>query len=130
MKARLVLLVAVLLGFAKPVFAHWLDEYLQATTVNLARSSIVLQLRLTPGVDMVPAVLPWIDADGDGVFSEAEQRSYAERVARDLLLAVDGEPLSLRLVSSSFPPAGEMTSGAGTIQLEFAVSMPPGGLLA
>ena len=55
-------------------FAHRLDEYLQATLVSVEKTRALLEVRLMPGVAIVPMVLAEIDCNGDGVMSEAEQR--------------------------------------------------------
>jgi hypothetical protein len=74
-----------------------------------------------------PVILAAIDADRNGTFSEAEQRAYAERVRRDLSLAVDEDPVRLRLVSSAFPTIPEMSQGLGVIELTFDAAVRPGG---
>ncbi|TBU77962.1 hypothetical protein DNK06_14180 [Pseudomonas daroniae] len=95
--------------------AHRLDEYLHATMVSVERDHVVLQLRLTPGVEVAGAILADIDTDGDGVLSEVEQRAYAEQVAGELALDIDGHPLSLRLVSSAYAPVEAIRWGLGDI---------------
>ena len=70
-----------------------------------------VELRLTPGVKVLPRVLAAIDTNGDGVISTDEQRAYAERVRGDLSLTVDGTRLSLRLVTLGFPSIDEMNGG-------------------
>jgi hydrogenase/urease accessory protein HupE len=110
-----------------PAFAHQVDEYLQATTVAVDRGRLVLQLRMTPGVDVARKALATIDADGDGTISDVEQRAYVEQVGHDLSVAIDGRSLPLRLVSSSFPDAGGLTKGLGSILLEFEADAPRDG---
>ncbi len=111
---------ALLILLAWPAAAHRLDEYLQASLISLARDRVQIQLDLTPGVAVFPAVLAAIDTDRDGAISEAEQSAYAGQVLRDLSLAVNGKPVRLRLVSSRFPEIGEMKEGRGVIRLEIA----------
>ncbi|TBU88477.1 HupE/UreJ family protein [Phytopseudomonas dryadis] len=105
--------------------AHRLDEYLQATMVAVASDHVVLQVRLTPGVEVAGAVLAAIDADGDGVLSEAEQRAYADQVGGALALDIDGHPLPLRLVSSAYAPVDALRQGLGDIALAFRAELPP-----
>ena len=99
-------------------FAHRLDEYLQSTLVSVEKGRAELEVRLTPGVAIVPMVLAEIDRNGDGVMSEAEQREYADRVVRDLVVTAGGERLTPRLVSAKFPTIDEMKDGSGEIQIE------------
>lgn len=130
MSARPSSFVATLLvvcGLAALVWAHRVDEYLQATTVELARTSVEVELCLTPGVEVAGRVLADVDADGDGRLSDAEQAAYADRVVGDLTLSVDGRPVRPRLLARSFPTAGQIRDGLGDIVLRLDVTVPPGG---
>jgi hypothetical protein len=109
------------------LFAHRLDEYLQATLLSVEKDRIHAQIRLTPGVAVFPIVFAGIDTDANQVISEAEQRAYAERVLRDLSLALDGDPLRLRLVSVKFAQIEEMTEGRGEISIDFDADLPLSG---
>ena len=128
MKASLGVVVAVLLWVVPPASAHRLDEFLQATTIAVEKTRVTVQLRLTPGVAVARTVLADLDADGNGIVSDAEQRAYVERVLRDLSLAIDGSRLRLRLASASFPPIEEIKAGLGDILLTFRADVPRGGL--
>ena len=98
---RLPLLLA-LLAFPSAVFAHRLDEYLQATLVAIEPSGVRLQINLTPGVAVAEQVLALIDRDHDGVISKNEAAAYAELLKRDLTLRLDGRKLELKLTASEF----------------------------
>jgi hypothetical protein len=119
--------VLILLCVGAPAFAHRLDEYLQATTISVEKDRVHAEIRLTPGVEVLPIVLPNIDTDADGVMSEVEQQAYAERMLRDLSLTVDGDRLRLRLVSWTFAKLEEMQEGLGDIQLQFIADVPRSG---
>ncbi|MEO8564175.1 MAG: HupE/UreJ family protein [bacterium] len=120
--------VALLLWFATPAYAHRLDEYLQATMIQVGKDLVQVQIRLTPGVAVFPSVLAAIDVNGDGFISAAEQRSYAERVLRDLSLAIDGTRMPLRLIASKFASIADMKEGRGEIQLDIEADVPRGGV--
>ncbi len=128
MRRLLALCAVMLLSAATQTFAHRLDEYLQATTFIVDGDHVEAQMRLTPGVQVSDRVLAAIDANGDGVISEAEQQAYAKHVSRDLSLEIDGYPLQVRLVSSMFPKLEEMKEGIGDILLNFEADLPQGGL--
>src|ERR1041385_4307254 len=66
--------VLVLLCLASPcsVFAHRLDECLQATLVVIEPDRIRLQMNFTPGVAVAEQVLAQIDTDHDGTISTKE----------------------------------------------------------
>jgi hypothetical protein len=72
-------------------------------------------------------VLAEIDQDANGFISDSEQRAYAQRVLRDLILTVDGHRLTPRLVSLAFPPAQQMKDGLGEIRIGFAAALTRGG---
>jgi hydrogenase/urease accessory protein HupE len=127
MKKVFAIFVIFLLVGAKPIFAHRLDEYLQAATFSVDSDRIELKMRLTPGAQVFNQVLVAIGTNKDGIISGAEQQNYAERVRRDLSLNLDKQALQLYLVSVSFPKIDDMRQGLGDILLNFEADLPPGG---
>jgi len=127
MKTRLVAVATILLALSAGAFAHRLDEYLQAIILSVEKDHIQASMRLIPGVAVASTVLASIDTNGDGIISEDEQRDYAERVLRDLSIAVDGKSASPRLVSQEFPAIEDLKEGLGEIHIEFTVDLPSGG---
>lgn len=124
---RALLAVAVLAGLiASPAAAHRIDEYVEGTLVGVAADRVVLDLQLTPGQEVAPAVLALVDPDRDGVISDNEGAAYAETVMGDLWLAIDGEQRELRLVAWSFPPAAAMREGIGYMTLRLEADIPSG----
>jgi len=71
------------------VFAHRLDEYLQATLVAIEPSGVRLQIHLTPGVAVAEQVLVLIDRNRDGTISPREAATYAEVLKHALTLRLD-----------------------------------------
>jgi hypothetical protein len=128
MRAIAIGTAALLLAVASPAFAHRVDEYLQATTISVEKGRIALQLRLAPGIEVFPKVLALIDTDRDGAVAEAELRAYAERLATELTLSVDGTRLPLRLVSSRMEALEALQDGRGTIEVAFDAVVPRGGV--
>jgi hypothetical protein len=124
---RLPVLLA-LIAFPSAAFAHRLDEYLQATLVEIEPGGLRLQINLTPGVAVAEQVLAVIDHDQDGVISTNEATAYAELLKHDLIVRLDGRDVELRLAASKFPPPVELRTGWGIIQLEYAAV--PGPLAA
>lgn len=118
---------AISLCAGTPASGHRLDEYLQATKILVEKDRVRAYIDLTPGVAVFPTVLTHIDTDADGAISAAEQQAYAERVLRDLSLTINGEPLSLRLVSTDFADIEELKQGRGEIQVEFIADLPRNG---
>jgi len=98
--------------------AHRLDEYLQATLIGVTRDGTDLELRLTPGVRILPVLMALIDQDRDGRISPEEERAYVGRVVREVELRVDGVPAPLSLIESSFPTVEAMREGLGTIEIK------------
>jgi len=106
------------LSLAGPGSTHRLDEYLQATLIGVTRDGIDVEIHLTPGVAVLPALLPVIDQDGDGRISPEEERYYVARVAREVELRVDGVRAPLTFIESSFPALESMREGLGTIGIK------------
>jgi len=121
------LLGVTLLLAVMPVSAHRLDEYLQGSIVSIEKDRALVQMTLTPGVAILPYLLPYIDADQSGDVSRNEQRNYAERVVNDLSFQVDGRKVGARLASMCFPSMSEITAGRGEVQLELVIDLPRGG---
>jgi len=109
---------ATLIG-ACPASAHRLDEYLQATVIDLGRDHVMLRLRLTPGVDVADRIIARIDTNRDGVLSVEEKRAYALQIARDLSISLNGTSVTLRPEGGVFPTIAAMKSGTGIIMLQF-----------
>jgi hypothetical protein len=107
--------------------AHRIDEYLQATLVSLQPQGFQASMRLIPGMLIAPSVIGEIDRNADGVFSENEQRDYAERVLGDLVIGSDGQRVMPRLLSWRFPSPAQMLAGLGEIQIDYAAELPAGG---
>ena len=126
MRAALAVTGALLLSVATPAFAHRVDEYLQATTISVERDRVQAQIRLTPGIEVFPEVLAFIDTDHDGSVSSVEQRVYAERVLRDLSLTVDGQRVALRLVAFQFADPDVLRDGRGVIAIDVTGEVPRG----
>jgi hypothetical protein len=128
MMLRLLVVAAICFCFASVALAHRLDEYLQATILSVEKDHIDASMRLIPGIAVSASVIASIDSNGDGVLSQAEQRTYAERVLADLSLTVDGKRLKPRMVSADFPQVERMRDGLGEIHIEYTADLPAGGL--
>jgi hypothetical protein len=126
MSARLAAFTLLLLALVTPAAAHRVDEYLQAVLLSVEKDEIKADLYLTPGVTVLPAILAAIDADGDGLLSEAEQRVYAARVLTDLVITLDGQRLTPVLTAATFPRLDDLKEGLGDIHLEFKAALPRG----
>jgi hypothetical protein len=124
---KAVAFAACALFSAKPASAHRIDEYLQATILSLGTNRLQGSMRLIPGILVSPLVIAAIDSNGDGVFSESEERAYAQRVLGDLSITVDGESIQPKLFSMSFPRPEQMREGLGEIQIEYTADFPYGG---
>jgi hypothetical protein len=113
----------VLFASATPMFAHRLDEYLQAAAISLGKDRITLEMRLSPGVAVAPMVLAGIDRNGDGVFSDAEETAYVEQLLRDVSVTLDGEPLIFHSTSKTFASIDALREGRGEILIQFFASV-------
>ena len=104
--------------------AHRRDEYLQAARLAVEPGRVDLELDLTPGIAVSGATVADIDRDRDGVLSADEKRAYVGRVLDAVVLELDGRPLHIEPVSSTFPGLDALRHGEGTIRLQSAVVLP------
>jgi nickel/cobalt transporter (NicO) family protein len=88
---------------------------------------VQLELDLTPGMALAPALLTDIDRNRDGSVSGDEQHTYSRLVIDALELAVDGAPVPLQLASATFPATDAISRGEGTVQLRATAMLPPLG---
>jgi hypothetical protein len=112
-------------GLAAPVFAHTLDEYVQATLVSVERDQILASVRLKPGVEVFPEVFRAIDTDSDGDLSKKEQATYLQRVIGDIAFSVDGARLEPRMLWGRWSSMDDMKEGRGEILIELAAPISP-----
>ncbi|MBE7729797.1 hypothetical protein [Komagataeibacter sp. FXV3] len=127
--ARFVWLAMIGLSAARsPAYAHRLDEYLQATVIDVTRQHIAMTLRLTPGVDVASGVINQIDSNADGILSPQEQQAYVARVRQGLSFSINGNPASLTVADATFPSVMTLRTGSGVISLRFhiATRLTPG----
>ena len=104
--------------------AHRRDEYLQAARLGIDPDRVELALDLTAGIAVAEVVLSEIDLDKDGMVSAAEARAYSDRVLSAIALDVDGIPLRVELVDSTFPTFDTVRKGEGTTRIQATASMP------
>jgi hypothetical protein len=104
--------------------AHRRDEYLQAARLAVAPTRVDLELDLTPGITVADTVIAEIDPDRNGEISPAEKQNYVRRVLSAVELAIDGRPLQLEPLASTFPDLTSTRGGDGTIQLQAAAVVP------
>jgi hypothetical protein len=121
---RLVLTCLVLAMFATAASAHRLDEYLQATRIDVEVDRIDLDIDLTPGAAVARGIVETIDLDADGTLSKKETTEYAAKVIRSLYLTMDGRSLNVALLDVSFPAIDEMWRGEGVIRLRARAAEP------
>ena len=127
MRCRFAAAACVLL-LVETASAHRIDEYLQATILTLEANRVHASMRLIPGILISSSVIAAIDTDGNGDFSESEERAYAQRVLSDLSITIDGNSVQPTLVSWSFPQPGQMHDGLGEIHIEYTAELPSCGL--
>lgn len=122
---RAIAVAVVLIGVSASLSAHQLDEYLQTSRLSLAHDRVTLEIDLTPGVAVAPAILARLDANGDRTISPHEARAYGQSVLSDVVVTLDGRPIGVTLERVEIPSNEELRDGVGTIQLRAAG--PAGG---
>jgi hypothetical protein len=112
------------LGFPDRASAHRLDEYLQAAKFSVERSSVTIEIDLTPGVSVAPRVLSLMDTDHDGRISSVEAGVYARSVLRSIELRIDSTPINLILDDQRFPEIDDVNDGVGVIRIRGSARLP------
>ena len=97
------------------VSGHQLDEYLQATRVSIARDRVTLDIDLTPGVTIAPAIVETLDANADNIIGPSEAGAYGRAMLSDVVVTFDGHPVVMALTQIEVPTIDEMRHGMGTI---------------
>ena len=120
-------IVVLVLLVAKIASAHRIDEYLQATILSLQANRVHASMRLIPGILVSSSVIAEIDSNGNGIFSDDEERAYAQRVLGDLSITIDGKSVQPKLVAFTFPEPMQMREGLGEIHIDYSVDLPNGG---
>jgi hypothetical protein len=125
--ARLQFAIIAVIVLTRRVESHQVDEYLQATRIDVARQRVTIDVALTPGSAVAPGLRRSIDRDDDGRISPAEIAAYGRRVLGDLSLQIDGEPCPLRLARADAPSWEELQDGTGTMRLQAIATPAPLG---
>ena len=99
------------------VSGHQLDEYLQATRVSIARDRVTLDVDLTPGVTIAPAIVETLDTNADNTIGPSEAGAYGRAMLSDVVVTFDGHPVAMALTHIEVPAIDEMRHGMGTIHL-------------
>ena len=84
---------------------------------GVSQGRIDLEIDLTAGASIAEQIFAMVDANRDGQITDAEGDAYARRVIDAIRLSVDSRPLSVTLVSGTFPDRQAMGLGLGTIRL-------------
>jgi hypothetical protein len=116
--------VLLLLAAGAVTSAHRRDEYLQAARVAIDPARVRIELDLTPGISIAEAVWQDIDRDRDGSISTAEGDAYASRVLSAVAVDIDAVTLAPRIVDATYPDAGAVRSGEGTIRIRLSAEAP------
>jgi len=104
------------------VFAHRLDECLEATLIEIKPDEVRVQINMNPGVQVADAVIWQIDLDHDGKITRVEGDRYAKMLVKQLALALDEERLKLEFLDATFDLVPELKDGTGNIQVNMRAS--------
>jgi len=115
----------IVVALARPAACHQLDEYLQATIVEIDPNAIRLKINLTPGVEVAARVLDRLDRNHDQVISPQEAEAYGEALRLDLGVRLDGKDIPLNLATIDAPPPDDLRTGWTFIRAEFTASFTP-----
>jgi hypothetical protein len=100
--------------------AHVLDQYVQASRIDVRSDGLTLEIDLTPGIEIAQQLFLRINTDRDGRISDAEGLAYARQVLNDLVMTVDDQRIALMVAQCAYPTFEQMRAGVGTIHLKLA----------
>jgi hypothetical protein len=116
--------LVVILATTVPVHGHQVDEYLQATLLDVSQRQITVELTLTPGVTVASQILSGIDLNGDERLDASEIEAYAAEVIQDLSVTIDGRPCSMAIVSARSPVWDVLRAGDGAMRIRAVSTLP------
>lgn len=108
---------AAIVAVAAVAAAHphaTIDQQVQFS-LGLDRAEVTVVIMPSPQDG--PALFGRVDADDDGAVSEAEAQAFADAVAADLFLSVDGEAMALGPATARVAPADEVRAGIGGLSV-------------
>jgi len=119
-RSAAVVMVAVVSApwWETPSFAHRLDELFQAARVTIQAERVVVDLDLTPGIQVAPQLIDLLDANGDEHLSAIEGLNFAREVIRQSALSVDGTVLPLGVSAHDEPAVAVLRGGGGVIHVQ------------
>ena len=117
MKTLVGTVLAVALVAPASLAAHRLDEYLQASRLQVTRGQVTVEIDLAPGASIADPVAALVDTDHDGRFSPLEAEVYGRAVLADVHIDADGRAVPLALTRVEVPTMAEMSEGVGMIRL-------------
>jgi hypothetical protein len=106
------------------VSAHRRDELLQGARIAIEPGRVELALDLTPGIGVAEAIIAELDCNRDGWLSPDETSAFVRQVITAIELDVDGQPLQVTPVASTFSDLDTFRRGEGTIHLQSAANLP------
>jgi hypothetical protein len=110
-------LVALASLISGNLWGHVLDQYLQATRISVESNRVILDMDLTPGVEVADNILQTIDLDHDGKVSPDEAAAYVKLVLDSVSLEIDGQRYVPKLQEYRWPDVTEVRRGEGIIRL-------------
>lgn len=115
---------AALLALAMTGAAQGPKRLYQLDSITVYRDSVDCDWYVMPGADLAADAFDRIDANCDGVVSDAEGQAYARRALRDITLTVDGKPRLFKLRNVSISDRKQMLTGLGSIDILFYFELP------
>jgi hypothetical protein len=119
-----VLAMATAVVVNSAVSAHRRDELLQAARIAIEPGRVELALDLTPGMGVAEAIIAELDCNQDAWLSPDETSAFVHRVLAAIELDIDGQPLQVTPVASTFPDLDTFRRGEGTIHVQSVANVP------
>ena len=102
-KFMAIITIAFLLSPTQTARAHPVDQYAHTITITLSQSDMQVEWQVKPGPLLVNFIWNEMDADQDGLVSDAEAETWSASRLNLLLVSLDGKSLPLTVDSVQIP---------------------------
>ncbi|WP_148112988.1 hypothetical protein, partial [Actinoplanes sp. ATCC 53533] len=119
---------AMLIVFpASAAWAHPLDITWQTSYLTLTAGKVDVEIKISVGALVAPALLTDLDRDTDHSLSGDEGNDYASRVLAKIALRIDDTAIPLSVARVDLPDYTQTQAGYGVLRIKATGSAPAAG---
>jgi len=110
--------IVCLLACLETAGAHPHNYVDQQALLSVGANTVDVNIRIVPSFENGAAIFAAIDADGNGVVSQAEAAAFAAAVVANTSLEVDGNSIALQNATATVPYIDKVAAGFGIIEVD------------